>query len=179
MKEITNRRSIRKYKNTPIEKENIMTILEAARLAPSGSNTQPWRFLVVTDQEIKKKIVEIDHNQQWMLQAPVFIVCMADLSSRTGRKEKQPLSENASSAELKLVIRDTAIAVSHILLECEHLGLGSCWTGWYEQEKMHQVLNVPKEFYISGVVTIGYADEIPQNRPRKAMEEIVRFNEWE
>lgn len=177
MKEIKDRRSIRKYTDTPIAREDLIRILEAGRISPSGSNTQPWRFLVVTDRELKEKIAEVDHNQKWMLQAPVFLVCMADLGCRTEQKYAEPLKEDDPSPELKLVIRDTAIAVSAMLLECEHLGLGSCWTGWYEQEAMHAVLNVPNEYYISGILTVGYAAEEPKARPRKTLDEIVRWVE--
>lgn len=181
MKEIVSRRSIRKFKSTPVEEEKLMAVLEAARLAPSGNNSQPWRFLVITDEEVKKRIVEVDHNQQWMMDAPVFIVGMADLSARTGLAEAEPLLENNPSFELKRVIRDTAVAIEHILLECEAEGLGTCWTGWYEQAPMHNVLDslgVPNEFFILGVIAVGYADEEPKQRPRKAMNEIARFGKW-
>lgn len=181
MKEIESRRSIRKFKTTPIEQEKLMAILEAARLAPSGNNSQPWRFLIVTDNDDKQRIVEADHNQQWMMDAPVFIVCMADLSARTGLAEPSPLLENNPSFDLKRVIRDTSVAIEHILLESDAQGLGTCWTGWYEQVPMHSALDplgVPNEFFIVGIIALGYADEEPKQRPRKAMDEIVKFGKW-
>ena len=79
LEEIRDRRSIRKYLNKEISQEDILTVLEAARLAPSGSNTQPWRFVVVTSQDTKERIAQADYNQKWMADAPVFIVCVADL----------------------------------------------------------------------------------------------------
>ena len=82
LKEIQNRRSTRKYNNKEISQEDILIVLEAARLAPSGSNTQPQRFIVVTSQDTKRKLVQADHNQEWMMSAPVFIVCVADISCR-------------------------------------------------------------------------------------------------
>ena len=82
LKEIRDRRSTRKYLDKQVSHEDILSVLEAARLAPSGSNTQPWRFIVVTSQDTKRKIVQVDHNQEWMMSAPVFIVCVADISCR-------------------------------------------------------------------------------------------------
>ncbi len=125
------RRSVRKYKNEDVKECDILKIIDAARLAPSGSNTQPWRFLVIRDEETKKKIVEVDHNQKWMLEAPVFIVCMADISSRIETHCQKIMEEDCEIPELKLVIRDTSIAITCMILECEELELSSCWTGWF------------------------------------------------
>ncbi|MDO4493450.1 MAG: nitroreductase family protein [Clostridia bacterium] len=179
MSAITERRSIRKYKDTPVAKDRILTLLEAARLAPSGNNTQPWRFLVVTDEEKKKAIVHAEHDQQWMLTAPVFIAVLADLGARTAEPLGEPLNEQASSNAVKLILRDAAIAVTHILLAAEKEGLGTCWTGFYKQEEMRAVLGVPETFWVSGIVTVGVADETPAMRPRKPLEELVCFETWD
>ena len=80
--------------------------------------------------------------------------------------------------ELKLVIRDAAIAISYMLLEAQQLNLGTCWTGWYDQEEMRAALDLPDYLYVSGVVTLGYADEEPEMRPRKTLDEIVRYEKW-
>ena len=75
---IVSRRSVRKYKTDPVSDEQVTTLLESARFAPSGSNRQPWQFIVVRSAAKKQRIVEASHNQDWMLNAPVFIVCVAD-----------------------------------------------------------------------------------------------------
>ena len=82
LKQIESRRSIRKYTDKPVEDEKLMCLLESARLAPSGSNTQPWHFILVRSEETKRKLAQVSHQQEWMLSAPVFIVCVADISSR-------------------------------------------------------------------------------------------------
>lgn len=175
---IRDRRSIRKYKADKIKDEDILQIIEAARLAPSGSNTQPWKFIIIKDEATKKKIVEVDHKQKWMLTAPVFIVCVSDIRTRIEDVDLESFLEDSPQPELKLVIRDTAIAISYMLLEAQHLKLGTCWTGWYEQEKMRKVLELPEYLYVSGVITLGYADEKPEMRPRKSLDEIVRYEKW-
>lgn len=175
---IRDRRSIRKYKADKIKDEDILQIIEAARLAPSGSNTQPWKFIIIKDEATKKKIVEVDHKQKWMLTAPVFIVCVSDIRTRIEDVDLESFWEYSPQPELKLVIRDTAIAISYMLLEAQHLKLGTCWTGWYEQEKMRKVLELPEYLYVSGVITLGYADEKPEMRPRKSLDEIVRYEKW-
>ena len=90
--EILTRKSTRKYNNKPIEDEKIIQLVESARLAPSGSNTQPWNFIIVTSEDIKEKIVKADNNQMWMESAPVFIVCIADIRCRI--KDESDISLN-------------------------------------------------------------------------------------
>jgi len=178
MKEIENRRSIRKYCDKRVEKEKLMQVLESARLAPSGSNTQPWNFIVVESEATKEKIVVADHNQRWMMAAPVFIVCVADIRCRMDSKQEIYLDEESAQPELKQIIRDTAASIEHILLEAESLGLAACWTGWYEQKDMRPVLNIPNDKYVCGVITLGYGDESPEQRPRRALEDIIRYEKW-
>ena len=175
MQEIKNRRSIRKYKDLQVSDMDLMKILEAGHLAPSGSNTQPWHFIVIKNEEIKKAISEIDHKQEWMLKAPIFIACVADIRCRIEFPEIMCCDEKCDSYELKQIIRDSAIAIGYMLLEAEHLGLGTCWTGWYVQEDMKRVLGLPDYMYVNGIITLGYADEFPNSRPRKSLEEIVSY----
>ena len=178
MEEIRNRKSIRKYQNKKVEKEKVIQILESARLAPSGSNTQPWTFLIVEEEDTKEKLSMADHQQNWMMTAPVFIVCVADIQCRVSTDSLIKLDENSPEPELKLIIRDTAIAIEHMLLEAEHLGLATCWTGWFEQDAVRPILHIPEDKYVCGIVTLGYGDEMPKQRPRKALEEIVRYEQW-
>jgi len=178
LKEIENRRSIRKYLDKKVEKELIVEVLESARLAPSGSNTQPWSFIIIESEEKKRQLTIADHNQQWMMSAPIFIVCVADIRSRLANDIDVKLDENSSEPELKQIIRDTAITIEHILLEAEHLGLSTCWTAWFEQKDVRPILNIPEDKYVCGIITIGYGDESPNPRPRKKLEEIIKYETW-
>jgi len=179
LEQIKSRRSIRRYLSKPVETEKLAQLFESARLAPSGSNTQPWVFVVVTDQRTKELLCAADHQQNWMLSAPIFVVCVADVGSRIAHDTPAVLEENSPLPELKLIIRDTAIAIEHILLEAENLGLASCWTAWFEQKDVRPILNIPPDKYVCGIVTLGYADEAPKPRPRKPLEAIVRYEKWQ
>ena len=178
IKAINNRRSIRKYINKEVEEEKLLQILESGRLAPSGSNTQPWHFLVIKSKENKEKVAKVSHNQKWMATAPVNIVCVADIRSRIDENIEISVSENSKEEEVKQIIRDTAIAVEHMSLTATELGLGTCWVAWFTQEEFRPVLNIPNDKYVLCVLTIGYADENPKPRSRKKLEDIVHYEEW-
>ena len=178
LKQIENRSSIRKYQNKKVENEKLVKLLESARLAPSGSNTQPWTFIIVESEDTKEKLSIADHNQKWMMTAPIFIVCVADIRSRIPMGTEVRLDESSSEPELKQIIRDTAIAMEHILLEAEHQGLATCWTAWFEQDDVRPILNIPDDKYVCGIITLGYGEETPEQRPRKTMEEIIRYEKW-
>jgi len=178
IKAIANRKSTRKYLDTHVEDEKIMQLLESARMAPSGHNTQPWNFIIVRNEETKDKIARANNNQQWMKTAPVFIVCVADIRCRIKDDRDIYLDENSDMPELKQIIRDTAVAIEHILLEAEDIGLASCWTGWYSQADMRSILGIPDDKYVVGVVTIGYSDGTGKPAPKKPLEDMVRYEKW-
>ncbi len=178
IKEIKMRRSIRKYINKQVEDEKISNLLASARLAPSGSNTQPWHFIVVKSELSREKLSKVAHDQKWMLTAPVFIVCVADIRCRIDTDINISLNEESPQEELKQIIRDTSISIGHILLEADNLGLGSCWVAWFIQEEIRPILNIPTDKYVVGIVTLGYANETPKARPRKKLEEIIHYENW-
>lgn len=178
IKEIKTRRSIRKYIDKHVEDEKITQLLESARLAPSGSNTQPWHFIVVKSDSKRQKLAEISHNQKWMVSAPVFIVCVADIRCRITDDIDISLNENSPQEELKQIIRDTSISMTHILLEADSLGLGTCWVGWFTQDEIRPVLDIPADKYVVGIIILGYADETPKARSRKKIEELIHYENW-
>jgi len=178
IKEIKMRRSIRKYINKVVEDEKIIKLLESAILAPSGSNTQPWHFIVVKSEVNRQKLAEVSHNQKWMISAPVFIVCIADIRSRIDKAVDLSLNEDSPQEELKQIIRDTSISIDHILLEATSLELGTCVVAWFSQEEIRPVLNIPADKYVVGIITLGYADETPKERPRKKIKEIIHYENW-
>ncbi len=175
---ITSRRSIRSYTPQPVEDEKIHALIESARLAPSGSNTQPWQFIIVKEDEMRMKLATQSHNQQWMNEAPVYIVCIGDSSSRLDENNTVKWDENSPDPELKQIIRDTAIAIEHMVLTAEQLDLSTCWIAWFTQDDIRPVLNIPEDKYVIAILTIGYSDESPKPRPRKSFEEIVRYEKW-
>ncbi len=178
IKEIEMRRSIRKYIDKEVESEKITELLEGARLAPSGNNTQPWHYIVVKSEEVRVKVTEASHNQQWMLTAPVFIVCVADVRCRIKEDIEVYLDDNSPRDEVKRIIRDTSISAGYMLLQANHLGLGACWVAEFTQEEIRPVLNIPSDKYVVGVITVGYPNEIPNARPRKKMEDMIHYEFW-
>jgi len=178
IKEIRMRRSIREYIDKPVEDEKIIQLLESARLAPSGSNTQPWNFIVVKSELTRQKLAEVSHKQKWMLSAPVIIACVADIRCRIEEEVDVSLNETSPQEELKQIIRDTSISIGYILLEADNLGLGTCCVAWFIQEEIRPILNIPADKYVVGIITLGYTNETPKARPRKTLEELIHYEDW-
>jgi nitroreductase len=182
---IITRRSIRKYKDIPVEDDKIDAMLECARRAPSGDNSQPWNFIIVKSKQIKERITEACHSQEWMLQAPVFIVCVADMGVRFKEINQDTqdfvysdISEDSPQEEVKLIIRDTTIAIDHLVLQAEAMGLGTCWVAWFNQKNIRPILNIDSDKYVIAVICVGYADEKPEPRPRKSLKDMVHYEVW-
>jgi nitroreductase len=167
---IRDRRSIRKYKDTPVEREKIEQILDAAHLAPSWKDMQCWRFLVLDDAEKRAKVLtafpEDNPGKKAIAMAPVVIVVCAD--------PRESGVENG----IEYYIADTAIAFEHLCLAAHALGLGTCWMGWYNEEQIKRALVIPDDIRIIGITPLGYPDQEPKARPRKELPEIAYFNEW-
>jgi nitroreductase len=178
MEEIGKRRSIRKYKDKKIEDEKIAALIESARLAPSGSNTQPWQFILIDDKTVINTVAAEAHNQQWIRSAPLLIACVADIETRINDGSNMNLLEDTPVFELKQIIRDTAIAAEHIVLEAVHQGLGTCWVCWFTENGMRPILGIPEDKFLVTILAVGYPDENPAPRPRKKTEEIIRRNRW-
>ncbi len=174
LKSILDRRSIRRYTDEPVSDAEIGQILEAARLAPSGSNTQPWRFTVVRDAARRAAVARVSHRQKWMNTAPVHVVCVADIRCRIPGYAGPPLDDDSPLPELKKAIRDASIAIEHLVLEATELGLGTCWVAWFTQPEIRALLDVPPYEYVVAVVTVGHPAEHPAARQRLPVSAIVR-----
>jgi len=168
---IRDRRSIRKYKETPVEAAKIEQILDAARLAPSWKNMQCWRFLVISDQKIKQALLrafpEDNPGRKAIATAPVLIVVCADTS------------ESGIENGIEYYVADTAIAFEHLCLAAHALGLGTCWMGWFDEASIRSSLAIPKNIRVVGITPLGYPDQEPKARPRKPLSEITFYNRWE
>jgi len=178
IKAIVDRKSCRKYNGAPVDDAAVMQLLEAARLAPSGSNTQPWHFIIIRNEETKDAIIKADSNQQWMKGADVFIACVADIRCRLKDETDIFIDESCGRFETKQIIRDTACAIQNIMLEAAEMGLATCWTGAYKQADMRPILGVPNDKFIVGVITIGHMAEDRAHTPRKPLADMVRYEKW-
>ncbi|WP_414470134.1 nitroreductase family protein [Methanobacterium sp. ACI-7] len=158
---ISKRRSIRKYKEEPIDDEKLQTILEVARIAPSAANRQEWKFIVVKNKETREKLAEAANGQQFVAEAPVTIVACSTESERV-----MPCGQYAYTVDL-------SIAVSFMILEATEQGLGTCWLGAYDEEKVRNILQIPERVRVPAMFTLGRAAEEPHQRPRKHLDEII------
>jgi len=156
------RRSIRKYTNEPVPEEVLHNILEAGRLSPSAVNRQPWHFIVVKDQTIKEAISH-ERYSRFIKEADFTVVGLY-------------LPSEALTEKLSLI--DVTIALQSMVIAAWTQGVGSCWIGGFNEEKLKETLNLPDESKIVCLVSFGIPDEEPDRRPKKSMEEIIHYNKW-
>ena len=163
---IRDRRSIRAYADRPVEREKIDRLLEAARLAPSASNRQEWRFVVVTEADKRKALSRAANDQEFVAQAPVVIAACAEHDGHTMRcgQQSYPI--------------DVAIAIDHITLQAVAEGLGTCWIGAFYEEPVKEILNIPAEIRVVELLTVGYPAHQPSPRSRLPLGKIVRWEAW-
>lgn len=173
---IKNRRSIRKYKSQPVEKEKLDAILEAARLAPSACNSQPWYFVVFNEKAAKDAFTKeafsgIYSSTKFAETAPVIIAVVSDkgnVQTRLGNVIKRTL----------FWVMDTGIACQNLVLQATALGLGTCWIGWFDHKKAAKHLGLGMGKRVEILLALGYGEETPDPRPRKTTEEIVSYNKY-
>jgi len=158
MEAIRSRRSIRRYKHDSVPKEKLLTVLEAARLAPSAANVQPWQFIIVTNSENRKKISTLCPYGWFLADSPVVIVACGD-----------------SVISPRYHIIDTTIALEHMVLAATAEGLGTCWIGSFNEKAIKKLLEIPDRLKIIALLSLGYPTEIPNPRPRKPLDEIVHY----
>lgn len=192
---IQSRRSIRKFKSDAIPEEYIHQLIEAGRLAPSGTNLQPTRYVVIKSEEARSKLKECT-PLPFVSAAPAIIACCIDTQSitSTGDRMKElkeakafmdtPLdnpnkdySKNKQSmdtASLKSYLTlNAAIAIDHITLRATDLGLGSCWIMMFDKEKVRALLDLEDRYDIVALLPIGYPDQSPKQRPRLDYNEVL------
>jgi nitroreductase len=160
------RYSVRKYQARPVEQDKLDRVLEAARLAPSGSNRQPWKFVVVRDAATRQRLVPACRDQKFVGEAAVVIAGVGLMPDRV------------MSCEVPGDPVDLAIALEHIALAATAEGLGTCWIGAFHQDQVRQVLGIPPSAKVIEVMTLGYPADSPKPRSRKPISEIVCYERW-
>ena len=157
---IKSRRSIRMYKRDPVPEDSIIKVLDSGRWAPSAGNRQPWSFIVLKDEEVKRKVAEATTYGIFLADAPLGIVVVID------PQEASPRSGG---------VEDGAIATQNMLLAAHALGLGTCWIGSYNsayEDKVKEILKIPRNRRVLSIISIGYPDESPTSA-RRELSEIV------
>ena len=164
----TQRSSVRNFEQKPVEKEKLLYVLEAARIAPSAANFQPWRFIIVTDPEILKSI-RTAYHREWLATAPAIIVALGDHKKGWHRK-----TDGKDFTDI-----DVAIAIDHLMLAATEQGLGSCWVCNFDTEKCCEILKAPDYMEPIALIPIGYpVIETKSEKKREKMEELVGWNKY-
>jgi nitroreductase len=160
------RQSIRDFTDQPVPDEKLNVILEAARIAQSGCNFQPWKFVVVKDVRIRKQLMQAANNQPHVGQAPIIIAAISLDPTRL-----MPCEVPANAVDL-------AIAIENMALAAVDQGLGSCWIGAFSQSTVKKILGVPDQYRVDALLPIGYAKQAREKSPRKSMSEVVCFDRF-
>ena len=163
---IQKRYSCRAYQQREIEREKIDKLLEAIRLAPSAKNTQDWRFIVVTDKDIKAQVAATTNRPEVFEKAGAIIVGCSN-------------SDYVMQCGQAIAPIDVSIALEHICLQATELGLGTCWIGSFKTEKVRAIIGIPDDINIVELMAVGYPADSAKQPNRLNMEEIICYNKWQ
>jgi nitroreductase len=171
---VRRRQSTRRYAPRPVPRETIDQCLEAARLAPSACNSQPWSFIVMDNREAVRKLAEkafsgIYAINKFAREAPVIIAVISEHSTYTAR-----LGGVFRGVKYNLI--DIGIACEHLVLQAEELGLGTCWIGWFREKAVKKFLGLPRRAKVDVLITVGYpAEPSAREKKRKSLDEMRWF----
>jgi len=162
---VKTRRSVRSYKADPVPQEALRRVLEAVRVAPSGSNRQLWKFYVVKDGEKRRRVAEACSGQTWIAEAPTVIVAVG---------WKIPFNRGGYMGEMSFMM-DVSIAFTHLVLAARAECLGTCWIGDFDNGGVKEALGLPEDQYVVAVTPLGYPDKqgFTANAGRKPLDEIT------
>ena len=160
---IKQRRSVRAYRSTPVEDEKLERVLDAARLAPTAANRQPIQFYVVRKKDVRRRLIQA-YAQQWFADAPVIVCACACPSKAWSRMDGRNYADV-----------DATIAMDHLILAATAEGLGTCWIGAFNPERLREVLGIPTELDPVALTPLGYPAAEPAPTPRKPLDEICEY----
>ena len=175
---ITVRQSVRSYADTPVAEEKLTQLIEAVRLAPSASNSQPWKLILVTDRDLKNKVAHATFSKlisfnAFAPQAPVLAVLVIE-------KPKVITQIGGKLKDREFSLIDIGIAAEHFCLQAAALGLGTCMLGWFDETAIKRLLHIPEHKRIGLIITLGYAkaDTLVRPKIRKSREEMCSYNSY-
>ena len=175
---ITRRQSVRAYADRPVEQEKLDQLIEAVRLAPSASNSQPWKLILVTEPALKDRVARATYStlvsfNKFVPQAPVLAVLVIE-------KPKVITQIGARLKDREFSLIDIGIAAAHFCLQATELGLGTCMLGWFDEATIQELLQIPKQKRIGLIITLGYAaaDDPIREKIRKTTAKMSSFNRY-
>lgn len=174
---VNNRYSVRNYKNTPVPQEKINKCIEAARLAPSTCNSQPWKFVIIDNPDIRESLAKaafeglLDFNH-FAYEAPVLALIVSE--RQTAFAEFGSIVKRKNFSQM-----DVGITAEHFCLQATEEGLGTCLLGWFNEKKVKKLLSIPKLKRVELLISVGYSenDHVP-HKNRKRTDEIVSYNQY-
>jgi nitroreductase len=164
---ISQRTSVRAYKATDVEEDKLKKVLEAARLSPSASNRQDWKFIVVRNKETKNKLAKAAFGQSFIGEAPVLIVAC-------GTETKSIMGCGQPTHTV-----DVSIACAYMILQAYELGLGTCWIGAFKEDEVKKTLNIPERVRVVAMTPLGYPNQPPSQKSRKSLDQIICLEKYE
>jgi nitroreductase len=174
---IGSRQSVRAYASSPVEKEKLLRCIEAARLAPSACNAQPWKFIIIDDAVLKNTIADLTSSKllsmnHFTKQAPIHVAVVREKANFTSG-----MGQVLKDKEYPLI--DIGIAVAQFCLQATSESLGTCILGWFQEKKVKQLLHIPRNKRLELIITVGYpaTDEIRQ-KVRKDVGKILSYNKY-
>lgn len=171
------RQSVRKYATKKVDKEIIEKCIEAARIAPSACNSQPWKFIIVDEPELKNKIAKATFElftsfNKFTLTAPVLVVLVA-------MKPKTIAQIGGRIKNKDFYLFDIGITAEHFCLQAAEMGIGTCMLGWFREKEIKKLLQIPDSRSVALVISIGYAEDEPlRKKIRKPITEIMAYNKF-
>jgi nitroreductase len=168
--------SVRKYRDDRIDKKTIELCLEAARLAPSACNSQPWKFIVVDDRGLRDKLCDkafsgIYKMNAFAKAAPVIIAVISEKSAFFAK-----LGGQFRGTQYSLI--DIGIACEHLVLQAAELGIGTCMLGWFDEKAVKKILGIPRQKKVDLLISLGYCENIEKEKIRKAIDEMRSYNRY-
>ena len=160
------RYSVRAYKPVPVEDEKLQEVLEAARLAPTACNLQPFQFIVIHTKGKEADLRRL-YSDYWLLEAPL-VICACGIPSQSWVR-----SDGKNYLEV-----DVTIAMDHLILAAADLGLGTCWIGAFNPNAAREILNLPNGVEPIAFTPLGYPDDEPGYKGRKSIDKLVRYEQW-
>jgi nitroreductase len=171
---IRHRQSDRKYSDRPVEREKLLICIEAARLAPSADNSQPWKFIVADEPDVRSQVADgamLMGMNKFVSGAPVMVAVVAEkstvMSSLGGALNRKEFS-----------LMDVGIAVSHFCLQAADIGLGTCIIGWFDEKKVKKALGIDSQKRVALLISVGYSESKTRQKSRKSIEEMSSWNRY-
>lgn len=174
---IRQRQSVREYLDQPVERDKLNTLAESVRLAPSASNSQPWKLILVDDPQLKEQVARATFSKilsfnSFALQAPVIAVL-------TQEKPKVITQIGGRIKNKEYPLIDIGVAAAHFCLQAVALGLGTCMIGWFQEERIKDLLHIPRASDVGLLITVGYSHAPLRDKVRKPVQAITCFNRYE